>query len=419
MNDAAAKPQDGRSLPLVVLITAIFVVIALLTNVNGPLMPAMIKRFAISQTMAGFIPFSFFLAYGVMSIPTGMVIERVGDKAILLGGFALALVGALLFSLVPTYATVLLSLFLIGLGVAALQVSINPLLRVAGGEEHYAFYAVLVQGIFGLASFLSPHVYQRYGVDIAHVDDPIARVLVHLVPADLPWSSVYWILSAATVVTIAVIGVWRLPRVERRDDERVGAIATHLELLRKPVVWAYFIAIFAYVGLEQGLSNWMSQFLATQHGFNPETDGASTVANFWLLMMFGAFLGSALLKVLDSKRVLAMFGVATVVTFSAAMFGPADASRYAFMATGFAISVMWPVVFSLALNSLDKHHGTFSGILCTGIVGGALVPLLIGFLGDRVGLRGGLCFLYIPLLYILSVSVWARPLVTNKTLGAS
>lgn len=413
-----ARAGDGRSFPLVVFITGIFVVIALLTNVNGPLMPAMIKQFDISLTMAAFIPFSFFLAYGVLSIPTGMVIERVGDKVILLAGFALALVGTLLFAIVPAYVTALLSLFLIGLGVAALQVSINPLLRVAGGEEHYAFYAVLVQAIFGLASFLAPHVYERYGVDIEHVGDPIARVLVHLVPADLAWVSVYWILAAATLITIVAIALWPLPRVERRDDERVGAIATHVELLRKPVVWAYFVGIFAYVGLEQGLANWMSQFLETTHGFDPETAGASAVANFWLLMMFGAFLGSGLLKVLDSKRVLLMFGVAALVMFTTAMFGSADVSRYAFMGTGFAISVMWPVVFSLALNSLDKHHGTFSGILCTGIVGGAIVPLLIGLLGDHFGLRFGMCFLYLPLLYILSVSVWAKPLVTNKTLGA-
>jgi len=71
----------------------------------------------------------------------------------------------------------------------------------------------------------------------------------------------------------------------------------------------------------------------------------------------------------------------------------------------------------IALNSLDKHHGTFSGILCTGIVGGAVVPFAIGYLGDHIGLLGGLCVLYVPLIYILSMSVWARPLVTNKKIG--
>ena len=77
---------------------------------------------------------------------------------------------------------------------------------------------------------------------------------------------------------------------------------------------------------------------------------------------------------------------------------------------------MWSIIFSLALNSIDKHHGSFSGILCTGIIGGAIVPLIIGKLGDVIGLRSGMLFLYITLGYILSVGLWARPLITNATI---
>ncbi|MBN2245529.1 MAG: MFS transporter, partial [Candidatus Aminicenantes bacterium] len=78
--------------------------------------------------------------------------------------------------------------------------------------------------------------------------------------------------------------------------------------------------------------------------------------------------------------------------------------------------VMWSIIFSLALNSVDKHHGSFSGILCTGIIGGALVPLIIGWLGDRFGLRIGMLFLYFTFGYILSIGIWARPLITNATI---
>jgi fucose permease len=77
---------------------------------------------------------------------------------------------------------------------------------------------------------------------------------------------------------------------------------------------------------------------------------------------------------------------------------------------------MWSIIFSLALNSIDKHHGSFSGILCTGIIGGAIVPLIIGKLGDAIGLRYGMMFLYITLGYILSVGLWAKPLITNATI---
>ncbi|UCE42941.1 MAG: MFS transporter, partial [Candidatus Aminicenantes bacterium] len=86
-----------------------------------------------------------------------------------------------------------------------------------------------------------------------------------------------------------------------------------------------------------------------------------------------------------------------------------------FPLVGFFASVMWSVIFSLALNSVKRHHGSFSGILCTGIVGGAIVPLIVGWLGDFFGLRFGMMFLYLTLGYILSIGFWSKPLITNVT----
>jgi MFS transporter, FHS family, L-fucose permease len=145
-------------------------------------------------------------------------------------------------------------------------------------------------------------------------------------------------------------------------------------------------------------------------------EGANVVSGFWGLMTVGCALGLVLLKFIDSRKVLLLFSCGTLVAISAAIFGPTSIALYTFPIVGFTISVMWSIIFSLALNSIPKNHGTFSGILCTGIIGGALVPLLIGSLGDHVGLRAALCVLYIPLAYIFAMGIWARPLVTNKTL---
>jgi FHS family L-fucose permease-like MFS transporter len=91
-------------------------------------------------------------------------------------------------------------------------------------------------------------------------------------------------------------------------------------------------------------------------------------------------------------------------------------SLWAFPLIGFCASVMWPIIFSLALNSVDRHHGAFSGILVTGIVGGALLPPVVGALGDLLGLRYGMMVLYLTLGYILSIGIWAKPLITNATI---
>ena len=412
--------QNQRSQLRVAILFVIFFVVSLLTNIIGPIVPDVIKSFDLSLTMAAFLPFSFFVAYAVMSIPSGVLIERWREKPVMIGAFALAFMGSLLFSLLPEYQTAIGSLFLIGLGMAALQVAINPLLRVSGGEEHFAFNAVLAQLVFGLASFVSPLIYSHFVTDLAPntIDgarSPLSAVLSAVVPVNLPWVSMYWIFSAIALAMILLVAFTRFPKVERNEDEKVGALETHIELLKQPVVWLYFAGVFAYVGVEQGLSNWMSQFLSAQHGFNPQTDGATAVSRFWGLMTLGCALGLLLLKFFDSRKVLKGFSFVALITMSGAIFGSKEIAFHSFALTGFAISVMWSIIFSLALNSLAKHHGTFSGILCTGIVGGALVPLFIGSVGDQLGLRFGLCILYVPLFYIFSMSYWARPLIQNKT----
>ncbi|KAB2807388.1 MAG: sugar MFS transporter, partial [Paludibacter sp.] len=90
---------------------------------------------------------------------------------------------------------------------------------------------------------------------------------------------------------------------------------------------------------------------------------------------------------------------------------------YGFIGVGFFASVMWSVIFSLALNSLKNNHGAFSGILCSGILGGAVVPLIVGLIGDAFGLRIGMSFVFLTLLYIFSIGFWARPLINNKTIS--
>jgi MFS transporter, FHS family, L-fucose permease len=395
---------------IVLLVFLIFFVISFLTNILGPLIPDIITGFDISLALAGFLPFAFFVAYGVMSIPAGMLLERFRERPVMIAAFAVAFAGSLLFATAPRYEIALVSLFLIGIGMTMLQVAINPLLRVAGGEEHFAAYSVAAQIVFGAASFLSPLVYSYL---VRHKGAAFAS----LVPASLPWVSLYWVFAAVTLLMVVVLAIIRLPRYELDEKERIGPWTAHRDLLRRPVVHLYFIAIFCYVGSEQGIANWMSTFLSRYHGFNPQVEGARAVAMFWGLMTVGCLLGLVLLKLFDGRKVLIGFAAASILTLTAALGGGAMLSYYSFMALGFFLSVMWSVIFSLALNSSERHHGSFSGILCTAIVGGAFVSVAVGWLGERVGLRAGMLLLYATLGYILSIGFWAKPLVDNATVS--
>ena len=207
----------------------------------------------------------------------------------------------------------------------------------------------------------------------------------------------------------------RLPKAELAQDERVGSLGTYLELLGNKHVLLFFVGIVAYVGTEQGLADWMGQFLLVYHGIPAETTGAYEVSLFWGLMVIGCMLGLVLLRLLDSQLILRLFGLGAVGCVLAALLGPAPVALIAFPLCGFALSVMWSIIFSLALNSVAEHHGSFTGILCTGILGGALVPLAIGWLGDNIGLRDAMFLILLLLAYIISISFWARPLTRNET----
>jgi len=408
-----------RNYFIVLLIFFIFAVISFLTNILNPLIPDVKTSFNLTNTMAGFLPFAFFIAYGVMSIPAGMMVERYKEKTMMIIPFLLAGIAALFFVFFPGFPVYLITLFIIGAGMAMLQVTINPLLRVSGGEEHFAVTSVIAQLFFGGASYLGP---QLYSYLVTRLDNQpltsgtIIRMFHKIVPQNLPWISLYWIFAVVTFVMAIIISFLRIPKVELTDDEKAGAWNTHKELFKNKYVILYFIGIFAYVGSEQGVGNWISQFLSVYHGFDPQTVGADTVSWFWGLLTLGCLLGILLLKLFDSRYVLIGAASMAIISLTVALTGSGDVARFAFPLIGFFASVMWSIIFSLALNSVKEHHGSFSGILCTAIIGGAIVPLIIGSIADIFSLRVGMTVLYITFGYILSIGLWSKPIIKNKTI---
>lgn len=405
-----------RSLYIVVLIMLTFFVISFLTNIIGALNPAFIHDFDLSLTLAALLPFAFFIAYGLVSIPTGILLEKYREKRIMIFGFIVSFIGSLILAIWPNYLTAIISLFLIGSGMAMLQVVINPLLRTAGGEKNYAFTSVLAQLIFGAASFLSPRVFSYFSDHLSHSNDSgILSYFGQIVPQSMPWISLYWIFGVIALLMIGIVYFSRFPVVELKEDEKAGTMSVHLALLKKPIVLLFFLGIFCYVGTEQGLNNNISLYLQKFHGVD-QNSANDVLGNFWGYMTIGNIAGLFLLKVMDSRRILIIFSALAIAMLAIGLFSTGSIVLYAFPMVGFFASVMYPIIFSLALNSLDEHHGSFAGILITAIIGGALIPLIIGAISDAIGLQLGMCFIFLTILYILSIGFWARPLIKNKTI---
>ena len=249
-----------KNFGMLALIMAFWFTISFITNILGPLIPDIIHNFNLSDlAMAGFIPTSFFIAYAIMSVPAGLMIDRFGEKPVLFLGFLMPFIGTTLFACLHTYPMLLASSFIIGLGMAMLQTVLNPLQRVVGGEENYAFVAEVAQFVFGIASFLSPLVYTY----LIHELNPdiytegrnfFIDLLAGITPPDLPWVSLYWVFTLLLLVMLVAVGLSRFPKIELKEDEKGGSKDSYLALFRQKYVWLFFLGIFCYVSTEQGTS---------------------------------------------------------------------------------------------------------------------------------------------------------------------
>ena len=400
------RQLSAKNIAQLALIMVFWFVISFITNILGPLIPDIISNFSLKNlALAGFIPASFFVAYAVMSIPSGLMIEKWGEKLVLFCGFLMPLIGSLIFAFFHTYPVLLCSCFIIGLGMAMLQTVINPLQRTVGGEENYAFVAEMGQLVFSGASFISPLVYTYY------VKNPIS-----FAPSNLPWVSLYYLFAAILVVMLVAVALCRFPRIELKEDEKSGSRYSYFELFKKSYVWLFALGIFCYVCTEQGTSIYMSTFLEKYHGVDPQVLGARTVGYFWGAMLFGCAIGLLLLKLFDSKLLLRWSGYLAALMLALALFGSRQISLFCFPAVGFCISMMYSIIFALALNSAPDHHGSFAGILCSAIVGGACGPLFISLLSDAAGsLRIGMLLIFVFIAYMVFIGFYAKPIVENKT----
>jgi len=411
-----SKPKTKRYIHIIGLVMIVFFVISFITNILNSIIVDVKDSFDLSLTLTGLLPFTFFIAYGIMSIPAGFLSEKYSERTLLSISFLVMALASLGFALLPQYGVFSITLFVLGCCMAVLQVIINPMLRVAGGEEHFAFNSVLAQLVFGAASFLSPYLY-KYLVSKNNTGDVFAETLRGWVPQTLPWASLYIVFAAISLILFFYVFLTKYPKFEKTEEEKAGDTSSYWDLLKNKWTLLYFLGIFCYVGTEQGVGNWISQFLNQYHGLDPQTVGANTVSYFWAMLTVGCLLGLLLLKFMDSRKLLILATSITIISLILALTGSEQMALIGFPMVGFFISVMYSIIFSLALNSVKEHHGSLSGILCTGIAGGAVIPFIVGGLGELMSLKSGMFFLIIPLAFILSIGFWAKPLVNNKTIS--
>jgi len=403
---------------LIIFINLMFLLIGLLVSIMSALIPEIIQSFQISYGLASVLPFAFYIALGLSCVPAGVAGEKFTAKSILVFAFLYALAGVLVFVLFLNYRASIISLFIIGSSIAIIQVTAVPLLRRACGPENLAFHSTLNQLMYGAGAFLSPVIYSWLTQSLlndAGGNNLLTKVFSRLLPQGFEWASAYWLFVVLLISLVVIMLFIKFPEQEKSPVSDQTRNGVYKELFRNKYVIFYFFSLVAYASCEQGIAAWMSKFFQDYHGLDPQSEGAAILSFYWLLLTAGCFGGMILLKFFDSRKVLAGLTIFAIVSLSVALYGGSNASKIAFPMVAAFESVMWPVILSLALNSVSRHHEVLSGFMFTASVGGALGPVIVGSMGDLFGLGVSLNYLFLPLLIVLSVAFWAKPLVTNKT----
>jgi FHS family L-fucose permease-like MFS transporter len=380
-----------------------------ITNMNDILVPHLKAVFDLNFVQASLVQFAFFTAYFVMAIPAGKVIARFGYKLGIVIGLCTSALGALLFhpaAALPSYAVFLTGLFTLASGFTLLQVAANPYVSVLGAPETAASRLNLAGGFNSLGASLGPFV---SGLFIFATVSLTKQQLAALTPAELATHKAaeaasvqtpYVILAALLFALAIAFYFLKLPIISTigDHDKEEGKLTDALQF-RQLRLGA--LGIFMYVGAEVSVGSYLVSYAKLPEiGSLPEIEAAKYVSLYWGSAMIGRFLGAALTRSVKPQLLLTVFAgiAATLVAFG--WLGSGMIALFALVAVNFFNSIMWPNIFTLAIDKLGKQTNHGSSILIMMILGGALVPLAQGKLADMIGLHGSyflpiLCYGYI------------------------
>jgi FHS family L-fucose permease-like MFS transporter len=380
-------------------VTTLFFTWGFITSMIDPLIPSVRAIFSLNYTESLLTQFAFFLAYGVLSLPGGMIVARWGYAASILGALLAMVAGCLIIALatvLDTYALVLAGLFVIAGGMTVLQVAANPLAAALGDPARSHFRLTLSQAFNSLGTVFGPWfgtmLMLRGGIFTgAGAGTGAAMDNDHAAARTASLQNIeHSFLIAVVLLVLLVAFIWwarrRLSDAGRPTAAAVGIDV--LDALKSP--WALFgaAAIFFYVGAEVSIGSIMINFLHQPDvlGFTLEQAG-KMLPLYWGGAMVGRFIGSGLLTKIPASRLL------TIVALGATLFcllvsqTQGGTAAAIVLSIGLLNAIMFPTIFTLTLERSSASSAATSGLLCMAIVGGAVLPLIVGRIADTAGLH--------------------------------
>ena len=414
------------------IITTLFFLWGFITVLVDSLIPRLKDVFELSYFQAGLVQFAFFLAYFIFSIPAGSILARIGyKKGIILGLLTMAF-GCLLFYPASEYRmfnVFLLGYFILAAGITVLQVAANPYVSLLGSEQGASSRLNLAQAfnslgttiapIIGALFLLSETVKTSTEINALSIQEKESYLTAEAATVQTPFLTIAAIIGVLAVVFMIV----KLPTIMEKSPK-----GGYSKLFKNKLALMGVLGIFLYVGAEVAIGSYLVNYFQSMR-LTPiilENEAMMAIANtitnvfnkdlsvsdpksllgifvifYWGGAMIGRFIGAYLTKLITPGKVLGVFSFLAILMIFTSMNTLGLLSMWTILSVGLFNSIMFPTIFTLTLDGLGDLKPQASGLLCTAIVGGAIIPPLYGFLTDQFHFKLALLLIVLCYAYIL------------------
>jgi len=410
------------------LLTSLFFMWGLITVLVDFLIPRLKDIFELSYTQAILVQLAFFIAYGLISIPAGRLLYKIGYKKGIILGLSIMTFGCLMFVLAASiriFPIFLIGYFVLASGMTILQVAANPYVTVLGDEKTASSRLNLAQAFNSLGTTIAPILGSVLILsdniktsDEIKLLDTSAKELYYTSEASAVKFPFLYLALSIGVLAIIVLMV-KLPKLISSSSQSnygkalmdrklsLGAIGIFLYVGAEVAIGSFLVNYFMDMNLAEVIleNNFMSSIAALFHADLSAIDGKAIVGTFvvfyWGGAMIGRFVGAYLTSVYKPNKVLSLFALIAILLVSITMFTSGLVALWSVLAVGLCNSIMFPTIFSIAIEDLGDLKPQGSGVLCTAISGGAIIPFLFGFMTDMHGFKMAFTVVLICYAYIL------------------
>lgn len=342
---------------------------------------------SLSDSVANIFPSLVFFWFLIFSVPTGMLMNRIGRKKTVLLSLVVTVVSLLLPIFGESFGIMLVSFSLLGIGNALMQTSLNPLVKAVTSGSNLASTLTFGQFVKAIASFMAPYLAMWGAV------------------ATIPSFGLGWRVLFPVYMIIGVVATIFLAGTPIEEEKTVGKASSFMEclqLLGRPIVLLSFIGIMCHVGIDVGTNTTAPKLLMERLGWTLN-EAAFATSLYFIFRTLGCFTGSVFLRVMKTRTFFIISVVMMALSMLGMFFGHSQEVIYAAIAlVGYGNSNVFSMVFSQALLAMPEKENEVSGLMIMGLFGGTVFPLIMGFASDAVGQTGAVAVMAVGVVYLFA-----------------